>query len=370
MKVLFWSDLFWPHIGGGEIFAANLLLALRARHEFVIVTRQDSADLPRLDSYCGIPIHRFPFCTALAGHDLNQIAAVRREVVRLKRDFAPDLIHLHNYGPSLLFDHQTRAARRAPVLFTVQLELSPYRGNGADTLLTKILVSADWVTCVSSDTLAQARRRSPEITSRSSLIFNSLAVPTLTSRPLATPPKLLCVGRLDRQKGFDLALTAFAAIVDRFPGARLTIAGDGSQRSALERQCADLRLSRVVDFTGWVAPDEIPELINTSSAVIIPSRWEGLPLVGIQAASMARPVIATRISGLSELVAHCETGLLIEPEDVAGLADAITFVLTHREQAAGMGRAARRRVQELFSWDACVDAYDALYRRLTRAACA
>jgi glycosyltransferase involved in cell wall biosynthesis len=68
-------------------------------------------------------------------------------------------------------------------------------------------------------------------------------------------------------------------------------------------------------------------------------------------------------------VAHRQTGLLIEPEDVSGLTDALSFLLAHPDRAAEMGSAGHRRVQELFSWEKCVDAYDALYRRLGGAYC-
>jgi hypothetical protein len=61
MRVLFWSDLFWPYIGGSELFAAKLLLTLRERHDFIVVTRQDSADLPLEDSYSGIRVYRLAF---------------------------------------------------------------------------------------------------------------------------------------------------------------------------------------------------------------------------------------------------------------------------------------------------------------------
>jgi glycosyltransferase involved in cell wall biosynthesis len=144
----------------------------------------------------------------------------------------------------------------------------------------------------------------------------------------------------------------------------LIIAGDGPERWVLERQAAELNLTGVVDFVGWVSPDKVPELINAATIVIIPSRWEGLPLVALEAASMARPIVATQISGLSEIVLHQQTGLLVDPEDTVGLAGAIALLLIHPEQAAQMGRAGRSRVQELFSWEHCVDAYDALYRKL------
>ena len=78
----------------------------------------------------------------------------------------------------------------------------------------------------------------------------------------------------------------------------------------------------------------------------------------------ARPVVATSVGGLSEVVAHQQTGLLVAPEDPAGLAESVTFLLEHPVLAIQMGQAARRRVQELFAWQQCVDAYDALYRKV------
>lgn len=365
MRVLFWSDLFWPYIGGSEIFASKLLQALRERHEFVVVTRQDSPDLPQEDFYSGVPIYRLPFLTALAGRDVGRMISLRRQVAALKRNFAPDLIHIHNFGPSILFHHETADVDPVPMLFTVQLEISPYKKAGPDTLVERTLGAADWINCVSTETLAQVRQRVPETIARSSVVFNGLQVPPLLPQALPLePPKLLCLGRLQRQKGFDLAVSALAAIIDRLPGARLIIAGDGPERGSLERQVAELNLTGAVDFTGWIPPDKVPALIDSATMVVMPSRYEGLPLVGLEAALMARPIVASRISGLSEIVLHEKTGLLIEPEDTAGLAEAIVLLLAHPEAAVQMGRAGRRRAQNLFSWEHCVEAYDALYGKL------
>ena len=144
----------------------------------------------------------------------------------------------------------------------------------------------------------------------------------------------------------------------------MTIAGDGPERSALERQASELKLTGVVDFVGWVSPEKVPELINTATIVLMPSRWEGFGLVALEAGLMARPVIATCVGGLPEVVAHEETGFLVQSENSRALAEAIVFLLTHPRQAAQMGRAGRRRAQDLFSWEHCVEAYDTLYRKL------
>jgi glycogen(starch) synthase len=367
VRVLFWSDLFWPFIGGSEIFAAKLLSALRERHEFIVVTRQDSPDLPLEACYNGIPVYRLPFFTALADRDAAGMISLRRRVAALKREFAPELIHIHNFGLSILFHLETADASTAPMLFTATLEILPGADTGPDTLLRRTLGAAAWVTGVSSDTLAQVRARAPETVSRSSVIFNGLDLPALLSKPLPTErPRLLCLGRLQTQKGFDLALSALPAVLDRFPEVRLTIAGDGPERAALERGASELKLTGFVDFIGWVSPDKVPELINTATIVLMPSRWEGFGLVALEAGLLARPVIATRVGGLPEVIADGETGILMESENSRALADAIMLLLADPEKAARIGQAARRRAQELFSWERCVAAYDTLYRRLTQ----
>ena len=83
---------------------------------------------------------------------------------------------------------------------------------------------------------------------------------------------------------------------------------------------------------------------------------------------MARPVVATPVGGLSEVVAHQQTGLLVPPEDPVRLAEAITFLLARPAVATQMGQAARHRMQGAFTWERCVDAYDTLYRKLAKKA--
>ena len=363
MRVIFTSEFFWPNIGGAEVFASKLLVALRERgHEIIVVTRQDSADLPSEAHYQGIPVYRFPFWTGFNSRSVDQLFVARQGLAKLKRAFAPDLVHIQGFGPSIVFHLDTTHAHPAPLLVTLIEERPEQEGR---QLLNQLLRSADWVTGKSSAVLAQARRLAPEIMTRSSLIYNGLEVPPLLPKPLPIDaPRLLCLGRLAIQKGFDLAITALASITERFPNARMTVAGDGPKRASLERQVAELGLAGAVDFIGWVSPHKVFALINTSTMVIMPSRWEGLPSVVLQAAMMARPVVATRVSGLSEVVVHKQTGLLVEPEDSNALAEAMALLLERPETAIRMGQAARHRVQEVFSWEECVSAYDALWQRL------
>ena len=106
-------------------------------------------------------------------------------------------------------------------------------------------------------------------------------------------------------------------------------------------------------------------LMNTATIVVMPSRWqEPFGLVALEAALMARPIVATRVGGLPEVVAHERTGFLVEPENSRALAEAITFLLEHPGTAKQMGHTARDRAQKEFNWQKHVDAFDALYREL------
>src|SRR5262249_26707843 len=158
MRVLFWSEVFWPSIGGAQTFAVNLLRGLRGRgHEFMVITQGHDLGLPKEARFKGIPVYRFPFYAALAGGDLGQVTEIRRQVARLKRAFAPDLVHTSCFGPSVLFHLDTAKAHSAPLLVTLHSErYEPARAP--DTLLACTLRAAHWVTAPSARTVEYARQ--------------------------------------------------------------------------------------------------------------------------------------------------------------------------------------------------------------------
>jgi glycosyltransferase involved in cell wall biosynthesis len=370
MRILLWQELFWPHIGGIEILSTKLLCALRERgHEVVVVTRRDSPDLPCQSEYQGIPVYRFSFpWTAFSHGKMDALFESRRQVTRLKQSFRPELVHMNSFGPSFLLYHDSGGAKPVPFLVTLhttpQSIFSEQAING-DGLYKRTLCSAGWISCVSAAVLDQARHLMPEISSRSSVIYNGMQVPDLAPEPLPfTPPCVLCLGRLIPDKGFDLALAAFAAIADRFPQLRLMIAGDGPARVSLEKQAAALGVTGSVDFVGWVPPEKVAALLNAATLVVMPSYREGLPTVALEAALMARPVVGTQVGGFPEVVLHQKTGWLVLPGDENSLAEALLLLLGEPRLAVALGEAARMRAQETFSFGRYIDAYENLYSRL------
>ena len=362
MRVLFWSGTFWPNIGGVEVLASKLLPALRNRgYEYAVIAPKTPAELPDEGRYSGIPIYRFPFRNNLNERSIEHLMETRRKIAALKRAFAPDLVHINAVGIENFFHLTTAGAHRVPALVTLHGKWA----SQADTVVKRTLVDADWVVGCSAAILEEGRKLAPEIISRSCVIYNGLEAPSTPPAPLPfDPPRPLCLGRLAREKGFDLALSAFGAILQRFPRARLVIVGDGLERGALEKQAIHQGVSQAVEFIGWVPPAGVPDLINSSTVVVMPSRQDSLPLVALEAALMGRPLVVTRVGGLPEIVEHKQSGLLVESEDPNGLTNALSFLLDHPDAAVRMGEAARRRVQTVFRWERHVEAYDALYRQL------
>jgi hypothetical protein len=103
-RILFWTELFWPYIGGVQVLAAKTLPMLRRRgYQFALITSHGDRHLPDLDSYEGIPVHRFRFWEALATRDIDLLVKAKNQVAELKRAFKPDLIHIHLTDPSVFF---------------------------------------------------------------------------------------------------------------------------------------------------------------------------------------------------------------------------------------------------------------------------
>jgi len=362
MRILLWAELFWPHIGGGPQFSAELADALQERgHELLVITRQDDPLLPSTECLGRIPIHRFPFHQALSGGDIGPLAKLRQRVADLKRHFAPDVIHTTSFGASMFFQSATRHVHPSPLLVTLLGEGDP-AGADVDSVLHRALENADWVTAPSQATLDDVRRWVPKCSSRSSVVRSGTIAPTIEPLPLpAGDPSLLFLGRLDHVKGVDLALSALPKILRKHPSAQLVIAGDGPERGSLESQAQELGVNQAVRFIGWVGVDDVAEVIRGASMVILPSRADAFPLVGLQAGFMARPTVAASVGGIPELLVHGETGWLVEPQCAEALAEGVVRLLDDPQLMHRMGQAAHKRCTDMFGFDRIVDEYERLY---------
>lgn len=165
--------------------------------------------------------------------------------------------------------------------------------------------------------------------------------------PEGEPGYLLFVGRLRIRKGVEVLLEALRDLRRRFPSvpsASLRIAGDGEHRERLERKAAELGLGSSVVFLGTCGAARVRTLLKGAAALVVPSIYEGMPLVVLEAMESGVPVVASRVSGIPEVVVE-ETGWLVPPEDPAALAGALAEVLADPDEARRRGEAGRRRVE-------------------------
>jgi glycosyltransferase involved in cell wall biosynthesis len=173
------------------------------------------------------------------------------------------------------------------------------------------------------------------------------------------PLRVATASILEHRKGVDILIAACARVDAPL---QLDVFGDGTLRAELEAQAA--RTGTAVTFHGWVSPAEIPDHLRETDLFVLATRGDNLPVSVLEAMSLALPVVATRTGGLPELVADGETGFLVEPEDVEGLARAISRLAGDEPLRQRFGGAAAERLERRFEAGAVARQMVALYRRL------
>jgi glycosyltransferase involved in cell wall biosynthesis len=302
-------------------------------------------------------------------------------VLRLRQILSqeqPDVVHAHGLRAgglaSLALTLALRPARAAlPLVVTVH-NAPPSAGvNGPIYQGLQFLVarSAAVVLCVSGD-LEERMRRAGARDVRRALVPpyapNAASEPTAETsldairRELGTEerPLILAVGRLAPQKGFGTLIEAARSWQDLSPVPLLAIAGSGPLRAELAAAAAPLAQSVVL--LGQRA--DVPSLLAAADLFVLPSRWEGQPLILQEALRAGRPVVATRAGGTPDLTGD-DAALLVPSDDPAALAAAVRQVLTDEAVAGRLADAARERARTLPSGNTAVEAALAIYRELS-----
>lgn len=169
-----------------------------------------------------------------------------------------------------------------------------------------------------------------------------------------------CIGRLVPIKDLPTLLHAFAIASERVPRICLLIVGDGGEREPLERLAATLGLGQAVRFLGW--RHDLERLYGGLDVVVLSSRNEGTPVALIEAMASRRPVIATAVGGVPDLVQDGDSGVLVPPRDPGQLAGAIARLALSRELREAMGAAGRSRI-EPYTKEHLLEAVSGLYRQ-------
>jgi len=300
------------------------------------------------------------------GLDPGLFLRLQRHLRRLR----PDIVHTHG---SLADFYGAPAARLAGVPNVV---ITCHRGDFSQERQWKQRLrnqitfwQATVIVCVSRDQLTRLRRAYQGCSRRWRLIYLGTersevwAIPELPNGAV-NPPMVLCTAHLRPDRDHRMLLRAFAIVRRAIPGARLLLAGSGEKTfvQELKKLAAELGIGDATEFLGLRA--DVPVLLRQSSVVVHPAVVDALPRSLIEATAAARPIVATRVGGIPEIVEDGVTGLIVEPGDESGMAAAITLYLSDVRAASRAGALGRARARRLFSLQSMLSAYSDLYGSL------
>lgn len=315
------------------------------------------------------------------------------ELTEALQEREPHVLHLHMYRASVL---GTLAALRLEALgmprpYVIStVHSSRVRTSEDQVLLRQLTPSMDRLIAVSQSIVEKLNREGRILPDGPplDLIYNGvdLSVYDRTEACCTLPqeygfeegtPLVGCVARLEPEKGQPTLLDAWPLVLERVPEARLLLVGEGSRREALEAQARELGLlgadcagdrcvgtrrarpgAKVV-FTG--RRDDVPSVTAALDVAVLPSYREALGLVVLEAMALGRPVVASAVGGIPEMIDDGRTGLLVPPHDPAALAAAIVRLLTDHPYADTLAKAGHDQVHERFCIQLMVRAVEAIY---------
>jgi glycosyltransferase involved in cell wall biosynthesis len=280
-------------------------------------------------------------------------------LTRIVRRQRPDIVHTHLVHADF---HGLVAGRltRVPVLVSTKHGFNPFREGrlfaAADRAVARL---ADVHVAISAG-LARYLAEREGFDAASFEIVHYGIEPGPARAPLPRAPRLAIVGRLIPIKGHEVLFHAVAAARADLPKLTLEVAGDGPLDAELRSTVARLGIGDVVSFLGRVT--DVAQVFERAAVVVVPSYGEGFGMVALEAMERGRPVIASAVGGLPEIVDHGRTGLLVPAGDPGALGAAIRELAGDRARAAAMGASGRACALEAFSQERCTERVAELYR--------
>jgi glycosyltransferase involved in cell wall biosynthesis len=348
-------------IAGSETYLLSLLPGLRER----------GWDVRMLMLHAGEP-GAFEFSRELARR------GVQVDSIRLRADvdplaFAELVSHLARRRPALLHTHLVHAdvygqlagtVARVPVRFSTKHGFNEFRENRGFALADRLVAGLADVHIAVSRGLARYLAETEGFAEDDFQIVHYGIQAGRAPQPYLGPPRLLCVGRLIPIKGHLVLLRAFGQALGEVPELELRLAGRGPLDAPLRSIIEELGLGSRVHLLGQVSP--IQQAIEDVAVVVVPSLGEGFGMVAIEAMERGRPVIASAVGGLVDIVREEQTGILVPPGEVEPLARAIVDLASNPARAAQLGAAGREHVLERFGDERSLERTELLYRSLLR----
>lgn len=324
-RVVFLSAFFTPFVSGGERFAVELVKRLSDSYEIILVTGRHVSYMKKEEMDGQVRIVRVGFGRYIDKYLYAPLAALA--AWRLK----PNLVHagMESFAGIALWMFHRFFNQRTPCLLTLQngsMDAPRFQKKFPAWIFKAIHLAPVKVQAISQALAVRARRLGAK---------DVVVVPNgaelkaflLARKQTTKKQRIVGLGRLHVDKGWDVAIRAFAIIAGRIPDVQLVIGGAGDQESILKALIEELGLQGRVELVGNVAYEDVPTFIASGLIFVGASRAEGLGNVFIEAQAAGTPPVATRVGGIPDVVRDGETGLLVPPEDPAALGSAMETLL-------------------------------------------
>lgn len=371
-RVLMITPGYPPAVGGTEIQCARLSEALAARGLEVRVVTRGRVDAPGEETVGGVRVRRsrgrferrsLPNRVIGAIGFLAQVIAEVRGI-RSSRGFV-----LHHHGLSMTLVAARLAAGVHPPPIVAKVIGGGVGGECARLARERRFWPVRWVLPRIDRFIALQPSLRDELVAlgvaahKVDILPNGVRVPSGTAEPPRHEKTVLFGGRLDALKNLDSLLEAWVRVVKQHPDARLTLAGDGPERSRLLERSRGLGISASVDILGFTA--DYPHRVATCAVFVLPSRSEGMSNALLEAMAAGRPCLVSDIEENRHTLGGA--GAYFPMGDSRALAARLHELLSSHDERRRLGAAARSRAQEKFTLDAVVERYIALYRALLSA---
>jgi glycosyltransferase involved in cell wall biosynthesis len=333
------------------------------------VARTSSAGFPAFELNLRVPfIPMHPLRSIGAFWLLLPLTLFR--LLKLLRTYDIDIVNIHYPTPAAVYFMLCRAMRRIRVIVSV---------HGADMVpigqtdvprrwsVRWLLRSCDHVTAPSKSYLEHISTYCPYIRTKATHIHNGIEVAEFQEHRLTLPADdktVLCIAAHNLKKGIDVLLRAMALVRSRGLDLKLELLGDGPLRHQLEQQARQLGIDDVVQFVGFQGLQVVKQHLQRCSLVVLPSRVEPFGIAILEAMVFGKPVLATTVGGIPEIITHLENGYLVPPDDPDALADGIATLSSDPGLRQHLGAAGFSTVLERFTHRHTGATFEALFRRL------
>ena len=357
------------NVGGAERCLANLATGLDRERFEPVVYSLDSRPAPDRESLvqrleqASIPVRFVGISSSW------QVVSAIRRLRRLLAEQQPHIVQTFLFHANVVGALAGARQRPRPRIVTGVRVADPSRWR--QRLERWVSRRVDKIVCVSQSVAVFCSGQEPIPRHKLVVIPNGIELdqyPAQSAADLtlfgfpADRQAIASIGRLHAQKGIDWMLRLAPRMLAQLPSHDLLLVGDGPERTTLQDLTASLGIADRVHFAGW-RPD-VPEILAASSLLVLPSRWEGMPNVILEAMATGLPVVSTRAAGVVELLGPLSDSQTVNVEDAEGLVEAVLRLAGDPSKAKETGQQNRRRAGEHFSLVAMIAAYERLYESL------